>query len=298
MGVGVLVYYDSGLLFSFHYFHSIYKYIMATLIEIIVISFIVFIFTVFIFIIYDTVVNNKSNRKKVIPRHIYQTWHTRDNLPEKMRECITTLQKQNPEFIHHLFDDDDCREFIKDNYSAEVVNAYDSLIPGAYKADLWRYCILYKKGGVYMDVKYKCADDVKLIDMVDKEYYVEDRPMGGKRGVYNAAMICKKGDPKLLKAINTIVFNVRQRYYGETPLSPTGPGLLGKIFTDDEFRDIPLKFVADPKNVQLNESHTIINKTDNKVIFVMYPEYREDQLKYKDSHPHYSELWGKKQIYK
>ena len=129
VGVGVLVYYDSGLLFSFHYFHSIYKYIMATLIEIIVISFIVFIFTVFIFIIYDTVVNNKSNRKKVIPRHIYQTWHTRDNLPEKMRECITTLQKQNPEFIHHLFDDDDCREFIKDNYSAELVNAYDSLIP-------------------------------------------------------------------------------------------------------------------------------------------------------------------------
>jgi len=172
------------------------------------------------------------------------------------------------------------------------------LIPGAYKADLWRYCILYKKGGVYMDVKYKCADDVKLIDMVDKEYYVEDRPMGGKRGVYNAAMICKKGDPKLLKAINSIVVNVRQRYYGETPLSPTGPGLLGKIFTDDEFRDIPLKFVADPKNVHLNESHTIINKTDNKVIFVMYPEYREDQLKYKDSHPHYSELWRKKQIYK
>ena len=263
---------------------------MATLIEIIVISFIVFIFTVFIFIIYDTVVNKKNdpNRKKVIPRHIYQTWHTKDNLPEKMRECITTLQKQNPEFIHHLFDDDDCREFIKDNYSAELVNAYDSLIPGAYKADLWRYCILYKKGGVYMDIKYKCADDVKLIDMVDKEYYVEDRPSGGTRGVYNAVMICKKGDPKLLKAINTIVFNVRQRYYGESSLSPTGPGLLGKIFTDDEFRDIPLKHIA--------ENITIVNKADNKVLFVSFPEYREEQLKIKK--PHYSELWDKKQIYK
>ena len=264
---------------------------MATLIEIIVISFIVFIFTVFIFIIYDTVVNKKNdpNRKKVIPRHIYQTWHTKDNLPEKMRECITTLQKQNPEFIHHLFDDDDCREFIKDNYSDEVVNAFDSLIPGAYKSDLWRYCILYKKGGVYMDIKYKCADDVKLIDMVDKEYYVEDRPSGGgTRGVYNAVMICKKGDPKLLKAINTIVFNVRQRYYGESSLSPTGPGLLGKIFTDDEFRDIPLKHIA--------ENITIVNKADNKVLFVSFPEYRQEQLKFKK--PHYSELWDKKQIYK
>ena len=273
---------------------------MATLIEIIVISFIVFIFCVFIFIIYDTVVNKKNdpNRKKVIPRHIYQTWHTKDNFPEKMRECITTLQRQNPEFIHHLFDDDDCREFIKDNYSAEVVNAYDSLIPGAYKADLWRYCILYKKGGVYMDVKYKCADDVKLIDMVDKEYYVEDRPSGGKRGVYNAVMICEKGDPKLMKAINTIVFNVRQRYYGESSLSPTGPGLLGNVFTDDEFREIPLQFIGDTKDWRLKQSDSVVDKTNNKILFISYPEYRQEQLKYKDSHPHYTELWDKKQIYK
>ena len=293
--------YKPGIYYAVvYYFPSVYKYMMDTIITTSVILFIVFIFCVFVFIIYDTVVNKKNNpnRKKVIPLHIYQTWHTRDNLPEKMRECMETLQKQNPEFIHHLFDDDDCREFIKDNYSAEVVNAYDSLIPGAYKADLWRYCILYKNGGVYMDVKYNCADGVKLIDLVYHEYYVEDRILGGERGVYNAVMICEKGDPKLLKAINSIVKHVRQKYYGETPLSPTGPGLLGKIFTDDEFRDIRLKFVADPNNVHLNESHTIINKTDNKVMFVMYPEYRQDQLKYKDSHPHYSELWSKKQIYK
>jgi hypothetical protein len=106
--------------------------------------------------------------------------------------------------------------------------------------------------------------------------------------VYNAVIICKKGDPKLLKAIDSIVFNVRQRYYGESSLSPTGPGLLGKIFTDDEFRDIPLKHIA--------ENITIVNKVDNKVLFVSFPEYRQEQLKFKK--PHYSELWDKKQIYK
>lgn len=240
----------------------------------------------------------KNGVKNVIPLHIYQTWHTKEDLLPNMRECVETLKAQNPEFIHHLFDDDDCRDFITDNFSKDVITAYDSLIPGAYKADLWRYCILYKRGGVYMDIKYKCADDVKLIDLVDKEYYVEDRPQRGNRGVYNGVMICEKGDPKLLKAIYSIVDHVKQKYYGETPLSPTGPGLLGKIFTDDEFRDIRLKFVVDPKNVHLNESHTIINKTNNKGLFVMYPEYRKDQLKYKDSHPHYNELWDNNKIYK
>ena len=241
----------------------------------------------------------RNGTKNVIPLHIYQTWHTKEDLLPNMRECVETLKAKNPEFIHHFFDDDDCRDFITDNFSKDVINAYDSLIPGAYKADLWRYCILYKRGGVYMDVKYNCADDVKLIDLVDKEYYVEDRPQHENRGVYNGVMICEKGDPKLLKAIYSIVDHVKQKYYGETSLSPTGPGLLGKIFTDDEFRDIGLKFVFDEKNgMRLNESHTIINKTNNKVVFVMYPEYRKDQLKYKDSHPHYGKLWDNNKIYK
>ena len=33
----------------------------------------------------------------------------------------------------------------------DVLKAYDKLIPEAFKADLWRYSIIYKKGGCYMD---------------------------------------------------------------------------------------------------------------------------------------------------
>jgi mannosyltransferase OCH1-like enzyme len=262
-------------------------------------------YLIFIIIIFIIIINylitssceNFINNINVIPLNIYQTYHTK-NLPLKMKECVDTLKKQNPEFVHYLFDDDDCRKFIKDNYDEEVVNAYDSLIPGAYKADLWRYCILYKYGGIYMDIKYMCADDVKLIDLIDNEYYVKDRPFENERGVYNAVMICKKGDLKLINAINLIVNNVKQKYYGKTALFPTGPGLLGKIFTDDEYNNIPFKFIADTKNVYLNESHKIINKTNNKVLFVMYPEYRKEQELYNHKYPHYSILWYKKKIYK
>ena len=265
---------------------------MAAFIQIIVILFVVFISGMIGFIIY------KRRGDNTIPLHMYQTWHSREDLSPKMRECVDTLKAQNPELVHHLFDDNDCREFIADNFNEEVVNAYDSLIPGAYKADLWRYCILYKKGGVYMDIKYKCADGVKLIDMVDKEYYVEDRQQRGHRGVYNAIMICKKGDPRLIKAINYIVGHVKQKYYGETPLSPTGPGLLGKIFTDDEFRNIPLKFIGNTKDWHIKQSDSVVDKPNNKVLFISYPEYRQEQLQKKDSHPHYGNLWDKKQIYK
>ena len=86
----------------------------------------------------------KDTYKSIIPLHIYQTWYTK-NLPPKMAECVESLKQDNPEFEHHLYDDLDCRNFIKNNFSEEILQTYDSLIPGAYRADLWRYCILYKK---------------------------------------------------------------------------------------------------------------------------------------------------------
>ena len=57
--------------------------------------------------------------------------------------------------IHYLFNDDSCRDFLAITFPPDVVYAYDELIPSAFRADLWRYCILYMFGGVYMDIKYK-----------------------------------------------------------------------------------------------------------------------------------------------
>ena len=47
-----------------------------------------------------------------VPLDIYQTWHTKD-LPEEMMISIIKLRKDNPQFRYHLYDDDDCKNFIK-----------------------------------------------------------------------------------------------------------------------------------------------------------------------------------------
>ena len=79
-------------------------------------------------------------------------------LPPKMYECIVSnliYNRVGIDCIHYLYNDDDCRAFIRDAFPPDVVAAYDLLIPTAFKADLWRYCVLYKFGGVYLDIKYK-----------------------------------------------------------------------------------------------------------------------------------------------
>ncbi len=77
-------------------------------------------------------------------------------LPPKMYDCVRnnlSFNRVGIDCIHYLFCDSDCRSFIAREYPPDVLMAYDRLIPTAFKADLWRYCVLYKYGGVYLDVK-------------------------------------------------------------------------------------------------------------------------------------------------
>ena len=230
----------------------------------------------------------KLNYNSIVPLDIYQTWYTKD-LPEKMRENVENIKKQNPDFTHYLYDDNDCRQFIKENFKQDVLEAYDSLIPGAYKADLWRMCILFIKGGIYMDIKLSCVNGFKLIELTEKEHFVKDRPLNS---VYNAFIVCKKGNMFLYKSIRQIVKNVKNKFYGSSSLSPTGPEMLGKVILDNRY------------NINLDMRHYkhggYILYKNKFVISTEYLEYRNEQNRqYKRINTKtYGDLWNEKNIYK
>jgi mannosyltransferase OCH1-like enzyme len=232
--------------------------------------------------------NYKDIRKRIIPLDVYLTWGTK-NLPNKMNERVETFKKQNPQFKYHLFDDNDCREFIKNHFREDVLYAYDHLIPGAYKADLWRYCVLFINGGIYLDIKLSCVNGFKLIGLTNKEHFVKDRPANS---VYNALMCCRKGNILLFMAIRQIVANVKSRYYGKTALSPTGPELLGSII---------LKYKI-PVNIDMTHYHGggyVIYKK-RFVISTEYKEYNHERnvLYRKNDTKRYDKLWASRNIYK
>jgi mannosyltransferase OCH1-like enzyme len=179
-----------------------------------------------------------------------------------------------------------CREFIKNNFDEDVVCAFDNLIPGAYKADLWRYCILYKKGGVYIDIKFKCDNHFNLMDLTDKEYFVRDIKSSGE-GIFNGVIVCKPNNEKLYLCIQQIVKNVNTQNYGDNTLQPTGPMLLKKYFTQNELDAIELKLSIDGDIQQINKN--------NVIILSSYPEYRMEQ--HKSNVTHHSDLWKNREIY-
>lgn len=230
---------------------------------------------------------NKHYYKSIIPLNIYQTWHTK-HLPPTMKKIVDNIIINNPDFNHYLYDDDDCRNFIKDNFSLDILNAYDKLIPGAFKADLWRYCILYKYGGIYLDIKYEPVNGFKFINLTEQEYWVLDID---KKSIYNALMVCMPNNPILLKAINKIVENVKNKFYGNSPLEPTGPLLLANYFTN--FRSS--KFCMHHDFYKSHKNRFIY--LNNYIIFKSYNSYLDEHAKYKKI-DHYSSLWINKNIYK
>jgi len=228
----------------------------------------------------------KNSYNSIIPLHLYTCWHTKD-LPPLMKANYDFLVESNPKITFHLYDDNDCIEFIKNNFEQDVLYAYKSLIPSSYKSDLWRYCVLYINGGIYMDIKYRCVNGFKFLDLTDKEYFVRDYNIND---TYTALIVTLPGNEILHKCIRQIVENVKNKYYGNGCLDPTGPGLLDKYFTREEKNSMEMYHSL----IESINKYYIVK--DDRIILRIYDGYRDEQSKFQKL-KHYSQLWNDRNIY-
>ena len=235
----------------------------------------------------DKPMTYKIPRTRVIPLHIYQTWHDKLKMPKAVRKSVKTLKQQNPEFEHHLYDEKECRKFIEVHFPPNIVDAYDRIIPHAVKSDLWRYCIMYKLGGVYIDSKYAGIHGFKFIYLTDKEYFCRDihNTLGG---VYNAIFICKPGNAKMLSCINQLVENCNNNYYGSFN-SCIGPMMVSRFFSADEYKRFELHHIFLSKNERyiIYKGHRILKFSE---------DYERERTRNKSIH--WSTQWKTRSIYK
>lgn len=130
---------------------------------------------------------------------------------------------------YRLYTLDKAREFLDSTFGTEVKQAFDTLAPYSYKADLVRYCLLYKYGGWYFDLGVR-SNGIS-IDMSNTEalFFKDAINPGLPTWDTSTAVIYSNPRNTVFKiAIELICENVKNRYYGFTPLSPTGPTLLGR----------------------------------------------------------------------
>lgn len=112
-------------------------------------------------LLYYTILFNHSKEFKTqlyrIPKVCYQTWVTKNLslLTHNTLQVMRQNQQLNPDIQFELWDDNDVDQFIKSEFPGDVYRAYRTINPliGAAKADFFRYCVIYKNGGIYLDLK-------------------------------------------------------------------------------------------------------------------------------------------------
>jgi mannosyltransferase OCH1-like enzyme len=274
----MILYGEKRIYIIIEYYIMIFNYIVA-----------IIVITGIIYLLYIT-----YSFEIQIPKKIFQTWHTNE-LPPLMKQCTQKLREDNPEFEYYLYNDQECRKFIEDNYDKSIVEAYDILIPGAFKADLWRYCVLYKYGGIYLDIKYQCENGFKLIHLLeDTSTWVKEND---NRVVYTGLLVCEPNNKKMWNCIQQIVKNVKNKYYGRECTSPTGPDLFEKYFTEYEKNKIHFYYYDEYyPNTEIEKRGFIKDLNTDEIILSHYPEYRKEQKQFGKTE-YWVDLWRKRNIY-
>ena len=214
-------------------------------------------------------------------------WKSGPKMTDALKKHFEKLELVNHPYKVRFIDDESSRDMVKSFGDSRVLNAYDTLVPGAYKADLLRYILLYKYGGVWSDIKHQMKVPIdKLVNRNDKLVLTKDK----YNGIQISFMAAIPGLEVFHKAIYRVVTNVEKRYYGRTFLHPTGPQMFRKVLS--ECKGIHYKFVmkdCDHKLCHIDTNEVLIYKDHSIAPEIPHNNYMVNK--------HYSHLWKKRKIY-
>jgi hypothetical protein len=91
----------------------------------------------------------------VIPKIIHQIWIGKNKLPDLWKPFTNTWITNNSNYKYILWDEDKIKNEIDDDNYLSIDNVLSVFI-----SDYFRYKILYKYGGFYFDVDFKCLQPI------------------------------------------------------------------------------------------------------------------------------------------
>ena len=169
--------------------------------------------------------------------NISQVFITENNeqLPPLFEESSNTVKKYLIHDNYHLYKHDELKDLIYENFPKDVFNSFLKLNPFSYKADLAYYCLGYLIGGWFIDISIKIKLGLNMGALPNVDFLgFRDYGQGSihpKTLHYPlvASLFYTKPNSKIMaKAIDIIIENCKNEYYGLTSSCPTGPSVLGR----------------------------------------------------------------------
>lgn len=242
--------------------------------------------------------------KQRIPFSIYQTFKSRKITKRDYNRIMNTI-KLNPEYDYYFYGDNECIDFLQKHFGDDYVKAFHSLVPGAFKADFWRYAILYKLGGIYIDLDVRLYEPLRYYCTDINFISVKDVTLNG---IYQAFLGCTQYNPVMKLTLEKCLYNIQTKFYGEHELEVTGPLLLSKCYNIGCNKNDNIVIQDGDEKLEWGDSrilkahHFLITY---KGLYLLPSVYKnkilltgKDSILDNNSTLHYTLLWMNKKIYK
>ena len=214
-------------------------------------------------------------------------------IPIELYRVFKETETNNPSYTFVYFSDRDLNQFVKEKFPQHC-SLFKSLIPGAYRADLFRVMVLLYYGGIYLDLGNQFLRPIsEIVDTSDEFVSARDR---GLFDIQFAFLAAYRGHPILNHYLQRVMRNIKLKKKGKTSLSITGPTAFGKAFNSYLFgvrkQKIALGnyFIKNCKikmfsfgGLSFNDKHALKNGTQNGyfnefnqyIIRDKFPTYQE-----------------------
>ncbi|WP_265840356.1 glycosyltransferase [Pedobacter sp. PLR] len=174
-----------------------------------------------------------------IPKIIHQTFKSAD-LPYLTRWHIARFRKKNPEYLYEFYDDQRIESFLSTEFGPDLLKKYQRLNIGAAKADFFRYAVLLKKGGVYIDID--SAINGKLDDFIKPDDSAIISREKNPSLYVQWALIFEPGHPFLQKTLELVCENIDNNTYPHDVHQMTGPTVYTKAINESLKENPSIKY--------------------------------------------------------
>ena len=161
----------------------------------------------------------------MIEKNIFQSWYTK-SLHPLLHIKISKFLEINPDYKYHLYTDNEMDDFVKENYPGEIYECYSRLNIIVAKVDFWRYLVLYKYGGVYLDMDSSIDRPLNGLIKPDDDAIITAE--GNPNMFVQWALIFRSNHPILKKTIELVVENITKNSYPNDIHKMTGPTVFSR----------------------------------------------------------------------
>lgn len=166
----------------------------------------------------DEYITDGTEDLKYIPKKIFQLIADKNKINSEFQRNINYIKNLNPDWEYRLYDDSEMTEYILENYGSKFLDYYNKINPkyGAARADFFRYLLMYKEGGVYLDIKSASKYPLSQIILPDDEYILSywDMPMQFANVDHSMGefqqwhIICRPRHPFLYAVLEQVIKNI------------------------------------------------------------------------------------------